>query len=390
MRLLALIWWHAWLHRGRSVLLIGCICVAVVIPVLSRSLAARFESGLRERAEMAPLVVGARGGRFDLVLASLYFRSAPIEPIRFAQFETLASDPLAAALPIHARFTAGGDAVVATDVGYFQRQGIALQLARGRLFARMGEAVVGSTVAQQQGLGLGSSVLSDLREAYDITNAAPVRLDVVGVLAPTGTSDDQAVFVDLETAWLLEGFSHGHDDAESIEREDLVIARQGDRVALSEALRTHQTVTDENVDSFHVHGSRDDFPLSAVLLYPNDERAATILQARLNAQDGVQAIEPAAVVDELIAFVVRLRLVFDAISVVLGVSTGALVALIALLGYRLRAAELRTLADMGASRRTAAVLVGGELAGLIGLGAGLALGLAWVALAVASRASAFL
>ncbi|MEO1279663.1 MAG: hypothetical protein AAFV77_11970, partial [Planctomycetota bacterium] len=235
-----------------------------------------------------------------------------------------------------------------------------------------------------------STVLSDLRQAYDITNAVPLQLDVVGVLAPTGTSDDDAIFVDLETAWLLEGFSHGHEDAESIEHEDLVIVRQGDRVALSEALRTYQQITDENVDSFHIHGSRDDFPLTAVLLYPNDERAGTILQARLNAQDGVQAIEPGAVVDELIAFVIRLRLVFDAISVVLAGSTGALVALIALLGYRLRAEELRTLADMGASRRIAAVLVGGELAALIGLGAGLALGLAWVALAVASQASAFL
>lgn len=390
MKLLPLIWWHAWRHRGRSALLIGCVCVAVIVPVLSRSLAARFERGLRARAEMAPLVVGARGGRFDLVLASLYFRSAPIDPVTFGRFETLARDPLAMAVPIHARFTAGGDAVVATDVGYFQRPGQPLAFAEGRLFARMGEAVAGSAVATRQSLSPGSSVLSDLREAYDITNVAPVKLNVVGVLAPTGTADDEAIFVDLETAWLLEGFSHGHDDAESIEREDLVIARQGDRVALSEALRTHQAITDENAASFHVHGSRDEFPLTAVLLYPKDERATTILQARLNSQAGMQAIEPAAVVDELIAFVVRLRLVFDAVSIVLAASTGALVALIATLGYRLRADELRTLADMGASWRTAALLVGGELVGLIAIGTIFALGLAWVALAVAGRVSAFL
>jgi len=389
-KLLPLIWWHAWRHRGRSALLIGCVCVAVIVPVLSRSLAARFERGLRARAEMAPLVVGARGGRFDLVLASLYFRSAPIDPVTFGRFETLARDPLAMAVPIHARFTAGGDAVVATDVGYFQRPGQPLAFAEGRLFARMGEAVAGSAVATRQSLSPGSSVLSDLREAYDITNVAPVKLNVVGVLAPTGTADDEAIFVDLETAWLLEGFSHGHDDAESIEREDLVIARQGDRVALSEALRTHQAITDENAASFHVHGSRDEFPLTAVLLYPKDERATTILQARLNSQAGMQAIEPAAVVDELIAFVVRLRLVFDAVSIVLAASTGALVALIATLGYRLRADELRTLADMGASWRTAALLVGGELVGLIAIGTIFALGLAWVALAVAGRVSAFL
>ncbi|MFI4881501.1 MAG: hypothetical protein ACIAQU_02825 [Phycisphaerales bacterium JB064] len=390
MKLLPLIWWHAWRHRGRSVLLVLCVAVAVLVPLLSRSLAARFESSLRARAEMAPLVVGARGGRFDLVLASLYFRSAPIDTLEFQQFEKLAGEPMALAVPIHARFTAGGDPVVATDITYFQRAGVALPLAEGRLFSGLGEAVIGAASAQRHGLGPGDSILSDQREAYDIAKAAPVRLMVVGVLAPTGTSDDEAFFVDLETAWLLEGFSHGHDDASAIERPDLVIARQGDKVALSEALRTYQEVTEANAESFHVHGSRDAFPLTAVLLYPRDERAETILTARLNAQDGMQAIDPTAVVDELIAFVVRLRLVFDAISVVLAASTGALIALIATLGYRLRADELRTLADMGASRRTGAVLVAGELLVLIGTGMTMAVGLAWIALEIASRASAFL
>lgn len=390
MKLLPLIWWHAWRHRGRSLLLIACVAVALVVPLLSRSLAARFENAQRERADMAPLVVGAKGGRFDLVLASLYFRPAPLDPIEYRHFARLSRDPLATAVPIHARFTAGGDPIVATDIGYFQRPGVPLPLAEGRLFARMGEAVVGSAAAARHGLTPGVSIFSDAAETYNITKPPSLRLTIVGVLAPTDTSDDEALFVDLETAWLLEGFAHGHEDAEQIDRPDLVIARDQDRVALSEALRTYQEVTDANAPSFHIHGSRDAFPLTAVLLYPKDDRAATILSARLNARDDVQAIEPSKVVDELIAFVVRLRLVFDAIAIVLGLSTAALIALIAVLGYRLRAEELRTLADMGASRRTALLLVGGELAALIALGAGLAVALAWASLALASGATAFL
>lgn len=389
MKLLPLIWWHAWRHRGRSALLVGCVAVALLVPLLSRSLATRFEATQRERAEMAPMVVGAKGGRFDLVLASLYFRPAPLDPLEYRHFERLSSDPLATAVPIHARFTASGDPIVATDVGYFQRPGVPLPLADGRVFARIGETVVGANAAARHELAPGSSIFSDIAEAYDITKPPSLKLDVVGVLSPTGTSDDEALFVDLETAWLLEGFAHGHDDAEQIDRPDLVIARNNDRVALSEALRTYQEVTEENAASFHVHGSRDAFPLTAVLFYPVDARAKTILTARLNARDDLQAIEPSKVVDELIAFVVRLRLVFDAISVVLAASTAALIALIAVLGYRLRSEELRTLADMGASRSTAALLVGGELLALVLLGIGLAISLAWLAILVASRASAF-
>jgi len=390
MKLMPLIWWHAWRHRGRNLLLLLCVCVTVLVPLLSRSLAARFESSLRARAAMAPLVVGAPGGRFDLVLAALYFRRTPIDTVTHARFEDIASDRRALAVPIHARFSANGYSIVATDISYFQRPGVALPLHDGRLFTRLGEAVIGASVASELGLTPGGSIMSDLREAYDIAEASPVRLSIVGVLAPTGTSDDHAVFVDLETAWLLEGFSHGHDDAANIEREDLVIARQGGRVALSEALRTYQEVTEANADSFHVHGSRDEFPLTAILLYPRDERAATILEARLNAQAGVQAIVPATVVDELVSFVIRLRLVFDAISVVLAASTGALLALIVLLGSRLRADELRTLAEIGAPRRTGLVLVGGELLVLVLLGGVSAIAMSWVALFVVGRISTFI
>ncbi len=389
MKLLPLIWWHAWRHRGRSFLLIACVAVALLVPLLSRSLAARFEAGLRARAELAPLIVGAKGGRFDLVLASLYFRPAPLDPLDYQRFDELARDPLATAVPIHARFTAGGNPIVATDIGYFQLPGVALPLRVGRLFSRMGEAVTGASAAARPDLAVGSSIFSDVGEAYDIAKSPPLKLNIVGVLAPTGTSDDEAIFVDLETAWLLEGFAHGHDDARTIERPDLVIAKMDGKVALSQALLTYQEVTDANAASFHIHGSRDAFPLTAVLLYPNDDRAATILTARLNAREDVQAIEPAAVVDELIAFVVRLRLVFDAISIVLGLSTTALITLIAILGYRLRADEMRTLADMGGSRWTAGVLVGGEMGTLVLLGALIAIGLAWVVLAVAGAASAF-
>lgn len=390
MKLLPLIWWHAWRHRGRSILLIACVAVALIVPLLSRSLAARFEIAQRERAQMAPLVVGTKGGRFDLVLASLYFRPAPLDPLEYRHFMALTRDPLATAIPIHARFTAAGEPIVATDVGYFQRPAVPLPLRDGRLFLRMGEAVAGSSAAARQGLAVGGSIFSDVAGAYDITKSPSLKLNIVGVLAHTGTSDDEAIFVDLETAWLLEGFAHGHDDAQQIERPDLVIARQDGRVALSEALRTYEEVTDANAQSFHVHGSREAFPLTAVLLYPTDDRAATILTARLNARDDIQAIEPSAVVDELIAFVVRLRLVFDAIAVVLGLSTAALITLIAILGYRLRADELRTLADMGASRSTAGLLVGGELLALVLISVATAVGLAWAAIAIAGSASAYL
>ena len=37
-------------------------------------------------------------------------------------------------------------------------------------------------------------------------------MKVVGVLSPVATPDDEAVFVDVKTAWVIAGLAHGHDD----------------------------------------------------------------------------------------------------------------------------------------------------------------------------------
>jgi ABC-type antimicrobial peptide transport system permease subunit len=143
----------------------------------------------------------------------------------------------------------------------------------------------------------------------------------------------------------------------------------GDRVALSEAVRTYQRVTEENASSFHLHSDRDDLPLTAMLVFPPDEKSSTILAARYNANPAMQAVRPTRVIDELIAFVVRLRSVFDAIALLLGASTAILLGLIVALSVRIRAEELATLGEIGVSRRSVTAVALGELVVIAGLAA---------------------
>ncbi len=370
---------HLLYRAGRSLILVACVGIALALPAASRVLVARFDAALHERAEMAPVVVGAKGSRFDLVFSSLYFRPGRAGVMTMGAFEKLGARAGVEALPVHVRFTARGAPIVATGIEYLQRRGLGVD--DGRMFATMGEAVLGAGVARRLELEVGDTLGSDQREAYDLTSPASIRMRVVGVLAESGAIDDDAIFVDLQTAWLLEGIAHGHREAASIERPDLLIGKTDEYVALSGAVLTEQDVTTADAASFHIHADRADLPITAALVYPDTEKTSTIVRTAINATTDLQAVEPTRVIDELMAFVVRVRLVFDALALVLGVSTVALIGLISALSYRVREDEIRTLTEIGCARFAVARLFGYELGVILALGAVVAAALVWGAVA---------
>lgn len=367
---------HAAHHWGRTGVLAACLAILVSIPVASRWIGSAFEANLRSRAETVPLVVGAKGSRYDLVFSALAFRATDLAPTPMRLYEEIRDRKDAEAIPLHARFTARGVAVLGTSFEYLERRG--LRVEDGRAFARLGEAVLGSGAARRLGLGPGDTLISDQRRSYDITAPSSVELRIAGVLAKSGTPDDDIAIVDLETAWVLEGIAHGHDDAKTIERPDLLIGKSDEHVALSGAVITYQEVTDLNAASFHIHGSRDELPLSAILVYPRDDKARTILSTQVNASPGHQAIVPVRVVDDLMAFVVRIQSLLDGLSLVLGVSTLALLGLIVWLTARAREDEIRTLREIGCSRGAVAGLFVIEIGATMAVGVAGGIGLAWL------------
>lgn len=366
-----LAWRHAQRRWGRSTVLIVCLAVAMALPVTSRVLVARFDASLHARAGTTPLVVGAKGSRFDLVFGALYFRAAELGTTTVGRYEWLLDEPGVEAIPVHARFTTRGSTpIVATTLEYSERRG--LRVVSGRRPAFLGEAMIGAAAAAQLGIEPGDELFSDQRGSFDLTSAQSIRMPVVGVLAAAGTPDDDAVFVDLETAWVLEGATHGHTAADEVNNPDLVIGASEAHVALSNAIREVQEITPENAASFHLHGERRDLPLTAILVWPVDDKARTILSGRVDQSPGDQAVVPTRVIDELMAFVIRIRQVFDAIAAVLTLSTAVLIGLIGVLSYRIREDEMRTLGEIGASRFAVVQLFGMELLGLLVIGAALA------------------
>jgi putative ABC transport system permease protein len=235
--------------------------------------------------------------------------------------------------------------------------------------ARLGDCVLGARVAAARGTGPGGHVVSSPESAFDLAGVYPLRMRVAGVLAPAGTSDDHAIFVDVRTAWVIEGLAHGHDDL----AEGEVLGRgEGNTVANASVVQ-HREVTPENEASFHFHGDEATFPITAVLAVPPDRKSLTLLRGRYESPEETrQIVEPLAVIDGLLGTVLAVEGLVVAALALAGAATLATAALVFLLSARLRAREIATMRKIGGSRGAIAAVLGAEVVLVLLAGAVLA------------------
>ena len=140
----------------------------------------------------------------------------------------------------------------------------------------------------------------------------------------------------------------------------------------------HTEITEQNINSFHFHGSDDDFPVSAILAFTDSEKDNTILQGQYGGADSnLQFVRPSLVVRELISVMFRIKRFFDANATLIGVSTLLLLVLVMLLSAKLRTAEMETLFKIGCGRGTVLWLQAAELMIVVAVAACLIATAAW-------------
>ncbi len=237
----------------------------------------------------------------------------------------------------------------------------------------LGECVIGARVAETLGLKPGDSLFSSPETLFDLAGVYPLKMHVVGVLAPTHSADDLAVFVDLATTWVVQGLVHGHMDVANVTDPTLVMGRSNGNVTATPKLVQYTEITPENIDSFHLHGDPADYPITAVIALPNDEKSGAILRGRYiraGAESETQQIlVPGTVIEGLLANIFRIKNVLDAVIMVVGIATVLALILVFALSLRLRQGEIRTIFKLGCSRSTIARLLGAEIVIIMGASA---------------------
>lgn len=361
---------HARANALASTILVACFALTTALPLAAGLLFDRYSESLTARADATPLVAGARGSRFDLTLATTHFRKAQVQNASYALYERIAALRLGTAIPMSVSHTARGHVVVGTSIEYAELRNFTYR--DGGWPTTLGECVLGARVAQREGLGVGDHIFSDQSDVYDISKPPAIRMHIAGVLQPTGGPDDDVVFVDIATAWAIGGILHGHDPASMVQNPAWVLSRTDDNVAISGAMIEYNEVTPETIEGYHLHADPTQLPLTSVLVVPKDQKSATMLITEVNLSKTEQMVRPSAVIAELIAYVLRIKSVIDAVSVALIVTNAALTGLILTLSYKARSSERDTLLRIGAARGVVPLTFGLELAGLVLIGVTLA------------------
>lgn len=324
----------AWTYlRGRAVasaLTVFSVALGVSLVIASVLLTQGIKTSFIEGTTDYNLIVGAKGSPTQLVLGVIFRLDMPTPNMLYSVYEQLQNDRrVEVAVPVGLGDAYQGFRYVATTPAYvaarpWRRK--TFRLAQGRLFrheavdAPAYEAVLGAEVAQGTGLRAGD-------QFYEGEEMAEYPLTVVGILRPTHSADDRAIFFSLATFW----------DMNEIAREMAVK------------------------------------PLTAVLVRPKRMSDLPSLHREFNVLSETQAVFPSAI---LLTIFQWLRLAEEVLRIML-----ALVALVVILHLFVsmynatveRKREIATMRALGARRLTILSIVLLESAALTGLGAMLGL-----------------
>jgi putative ABC transport system permease protein len=358
-------WYLGWrylaFHKLKSVILIASITLMLFLPAETRVLVSDSAATLTARADRTPLLLGAAGSPLELVLNSLYFQTGQLSAITGSTLAGLQETQLGKFIPLNTRFHSRDNPIVGTTLDYFSFRG--LKLAEGRLMGMLGECVLGAGAAAKQGVASGDYVVSSPETVFDIAGVYPLKMKVAGVLEPTRSADDDAVFVDIRTSWVIQGLGHGHQDLARPEAAAGVLGRKEGVITANASVAQYAEITAENVADFHFHGDTGDFPLTSIIAVPPDEKSTTLLRGRyLSNEEGLQLVVPSTVLNDLLGTVFMVQNYVVLGLAMLGLTTVAVIVLVFMLSQQLRRDEFHTLSRIGASRSYIGLLVASELA----------------------------
>lgn len=206
------------LSTGLAIVSIG-LGVALLISVIS--LREQSHQNFTQEGSGVDAVLGPKGSPLQIVLNALYNLEEMPGKIKWRYYtKVLESKVVADGTPFITGHSYGGFRVNAiaesffTDFEFLSGEHFSFEKdvkGEGRAFRSRDEAVAGWAVARSLGIKIGDS----FNPVCGVNSGDPVhindKLTFVGIMAPTGTPYDQAIYIPLKTFYTLEG--HGQDVA---------------------------------------------------------------------------------------------------------------------------------------------------------------------------------
>lgn len=362
------------------------VAAVVVVLVINRVAVQQFE----QDAQGYNFIVGGTGGREQLVLSTVYHMGKPLYPISYDYYRKFVDGEYApytdVAVPycLGDSFAAGGYKYrcVGTTPDLFDELKYNgtdnYKFSEGRNFERdkFFEAVIGSVVANQGGLKVGDTF--NPSHGLDANPENKHReFKIVGILAPTNTANDRALFVNMEGFYLLEG----HALSSKATTGGGESGGEGSGNQRAESPTPDPTVPQTGYDNTGEQVKplpESQREVTSVLVRAIDPMSSFALMTTVNKSgDGTQAVAPTEVVTQLLDnFVGPIKVVLLVLTtlIVLVAAIGILVSIYNSMSER--AHDIAVMRALGASRMAVQVIVLLEavLLAVLGAVAGIVLG----------------
>ena len=236
-----------------------------------------FSKRLKPELDSSVLVLGGSQNHLDTVFSTLHFKDKRIQTFPIGKISEF--DRFGFSLPIFNKYSAHGKSIIGTNQDYFKLK--SRSFLKGKPFLKLGECVIGFSVAEELNLTVGDTLISDSSADFDISKSVPVKMRVCGVLKKCGSADDDAIFTNLKTAWTLEGIGHEHKDDE-------------------EATTALVDLTKDKLVNFHFHGEESEFPVTSALLFTKHKQLkAEALALGQRNETPLQIIDPHSILKEV-------------------------------------------------------------------------------------------
>ena len=208
------------------------VAVLVIHSVVDRS--------FRRGAQGYDLIVGAKGSSLQLVLDTVFYLGQPVDTIPYSYYREFTEGrfvpAVRVAIPICTGHDYQGFRAVATTPEMFDRltylDNRPYEFIEGRNFYTENpfECVVGYTVARKLGIKIGQEIRPTGQGQVGGAVHEDEPFTVVGILAPTGTPNDRAIFLNLEGFFQCESHVAGPSFEEQV-LKDTTFSASGSTVS---------------------------------------------------------------------------------------------------------------------------------------------------------------
>jgi len=191
-------------RRLTIILTIVSIALSVTLLLGVERIRKEAKAGFTSTISGTDLIVGARSGPVQLLLFSVFRIGNATNNISWESYQDIARNPnIRWTIPISLGDSHKGYRVMGTNADYFKYFRFAgkrkLEMAKGRIFEGVYDAVLGAEVADKLGYGLDDQIiLAHGAGKVSFIKHADKPFKVVGILKRTGTPVDQTIHVRLE------------------------------------------------------------------------------------------------------------------------------------------------------------------------------------------------